>query len=73
MQLALGLSLAGNGALQALADARFTAYLTDADGARILFSNGLPVRLARPVGATLLRNSRGQVITNSPSAAIHTV
>jgi hypothetical protein len=73
MSLGLSLGLASSAALQALGEAAFIETLTDSDGNTMHFSNGLPVRLARPVGATLLRNSRGQVIVNSQGAAIYQV
>lgn len=73
MTLGLGLGLHTSGARQALAEARYVETLTNSAGQTVTFSNGQPVRLARPVGATLLRNSRGQVVTNSSGAAIYTV
>lgn len=73
MSLGLAIGLPMSAALPALSDAAFTEYLTDSAGETVHFSNGLPVRLARPVGATLLRNSRGQVIVNSQGAAIYQV
>lgn len=73
MTLGLSLGLHTSAARQSLTDARYIETLKNSNGATITFSNGQPVRLARPVGATLLRNSRGQVVTNSSGAAIYTV
>jgi hypothetical protein len=73
MQLGLSLGLAASALSQAMRDATFIETLTNSDGETVYFSNGLPVRLARPVGATLLRNSRGEVIVNSAGAAIYQV
>jgi len=71
MALGLTLSLVNTGLNQAVRDASWNEYLTNSAGYRITLSNGQPVLLARPVGSTLLRNSRGQVITNSAGAAIY--
>lgn len=73
MTLGLSLGVHTSAALQALRDAAFIETLTNSAGETVYFSSGLPVRLARPAGATLLRNSRGEVIVNSAGAAIYTV